>query len=495
MSPRVHRLLRGVVAVGVLGASTLGNCFGATTPGAGASVEHWNRLLAPFYRDGEKDLVTVVLVDDGPWRRDRGGFLRYSEYDALLRRIAEAKPRAIFLDYVLGPRTPAADDDPVVLATTLRHITSEEDGLGIPVFLAVLNPCGPTLRPATALEASPGFGLRDEMVDLLAPKRVQPVVIEWSGYGAYYPLRLRPQALKREQPLCALAGHDAKPWLTPAAALYQALDGTLPHVEPPTNGEEADRDHFADEQMLVFWGAGVSEPMRSRHGIACPVFRGFRSRLSWSWLLLWEEGARLLPGSSNASLAGCTFADTLQASELMAATPDPALRNWIEDRAVLVGPGRFEDDDFVHSPVHGAVFGVHLHAMALDNLLRSGGRIYRAPKSWLGVPADKRATFVVGALLLVGLKLVQRILEQKRAAAAVGAQRWLPQVRNYLLALVAFVVLLGIAAYGFAEWWLLPPIDWVVLLGVFATVFSLDWLLARMAAAGGRATAPEGGSS
>lgn len=53
----------------------------------------------------------------------------------------------------------------------------------------------------------------------------------------------------------------------------------------------------------------------------------------------------------------------------------------LNDRVVIFG-GRYENSsDIIESPVHGNIPGMHLHAMALDNLMTKGGRYLAVPRT------------------------------------------------------------------------------------------------------------------
>ena len=77
------------------------------------------------------------------------------------------------------------------------------------------------------------------------------------------------------------------------------------------------------------------------------------------------------------------------------------LAEFLEDRYVFYGGNFAMAEDMVTPPTHGPVPGVFLHAMALDNLLRSGGEYKRVeggawPRTW-------SFWLTVLAILLVGV--------------------------------------------------------------------------------------------
>ncbi|MFC0634861.1 CHASE2 domain-containing protein [Brevundimonas balnearis] len=91
----------------------------------------------------------------------------------------------------------------------------------------------------------------------------------------------------------------------------------------------------------------------------------------------------------------------------------------LEDKLVLIGAVFDNGNDWIPSPLHGAVPGVHLHAMALDNLLTAGPAYLKK---------DPRALFVRGDLHTLVVTFVgvfaACLMALVRAGAVEAGRRW-----------------------------------------------------------------------
>lgn len=97
------------------------------------------------------------------------------------------------------------------------------------------------------------------------------------------------------------------------------------------------------------------------------------------------DGWRYMPGVLRQFFADppspiCPYHRTLSMVQLNE-LPEPALASYLAGRYVLVGANVPAYNDFANSPIHGLIPGVHLHAMALDNLLTYQGA-YKQSTGW-----------------------------------------------------------------------------------------------------------------
>lgn len=101
----------------------------------------------------------------------------------------------------------------------------------------------------------------------------------------------------------------------------------------------------------------------------------------------------------------CPYTRVLPVRELrrLAKTPE-ALDDALAGRAVIYGMSLQSTGDVFRAPVHDELAGLHLHAMALDNMITFGGRIKRSeefdPSIWnRGTAFTLLALFVLTLLL------------------------------------------------------------------------------------------------
>ncbi len=108
---------------------------------------------------------------------------------------------------------------------------------------------------------------------------------------------------------------------------------------------------------------------------------------------------------SGAEKSRCLYNFTLSASDLEVSTPEDRalLSKLLRDRLVLVGANITSTGDLVHSPVHGQIPGVYLHAMALDNLVTLGMDYDREPASLLDFDVNWLDLVEIGLVALIAL--------------------------------------------------------------------------------------------
>ncbi len=346
-----------------------------------------------------RDDITVVLYDQEFLDGSGSAWpITYGQHaDNLLRLAGEKglRPKVIFLDITFGQER----EDRTVkdLADALCAV----QGMGIQVFLAGL-PTGPKgelqVRSGLQKGAAPCFELVG--VDYF-PDELDGLAwtYELSRHWAGNRMASGPQPIKGEPfyPSAALA----------IASARLKLDQTL--------GPEQGR-------MALVWGHN-SAPQDSRPRSLAGCHEGQRelSQVIPKVLRnLFDEEARtpLCPYHRTLSADQLNYMDTSE------------LRRYVQGKFVLVGANVPGYNDFVQSPVHGLLPGVHVHAMALDNFLTFGDE-YKAHVEWTD-PLHRilvgPALLGVAAVFLVHLlwNLVRRRVAAffAHAAAFEDFQRW-----------------------------------------------------------------------
>lgn len=93
----------------------------------------------------------------------------------------------------------------------------------------------------------------------------------------------------------------------------------------------------------------------------------------------------------------CAYHATLPLSALRK-MPGEALQPLIEDRLIVYGGNLQSMDDAQYSPVHGRLAGLHMHAMALDNLLHFGHHYPEAEEFDLDKPYSAGTLFPIAVV-------------------------------------------------------------------------------------------------
>lgn len=184
------------------------------------------------------------------------------------------------------------------------------------------------------------------------------------------------QALKTRA-RAALAGAPAK-----APALDRVFDAPLDVVW----GSRPDPAYLAMTKAV----SGHEAPCRG-------VDAGWRARLGGQ-MAGWKGS-----GAASGSQQECPYALTLGYDRLVAGvgleTRD--LERLLAGRLVMVGGHFRASNDWVESPVHGQVPGVHYHAMALDNLIEAGPDYRRNATAF--VDSDLLKSLLIAMLAFFGV--------------------------------------------------------------------------------------------
>jgi hypothetical protein len=326
------------------------------------------RLLSAWYPAKGQDQITVVMIDDTylTWRHQASSKPKWpldlSEHGRILARIQEAGARSIFVDMIYATERPGPGASEA-FAALIRDIVNGQPGFSpVPVMLADV--FGTTMAPRRC----GGQPMPNGMVlpDLAcAATTVAPV--RWQRTSTTYPA---------ERPAWGCGGM----WPTPAFAQFAIIDGG-PSPRCGTGTEQP--------PLFVVWGHNISAQMARRPGYeecryrqdASTVLSGIEVVLRGVFIGFDRQYAER--GSNP-----CLYTDTISAAALFDDTESgKALRKrFISGRHVILGTDIVGETDEAVSPVQGAVPGVYLHAMALDNLL-----VTRGSKSKRDFPAYQRA--------------------------------------------------------------------------------------------------------
>ncbi len=368
--------------------------FGLANASKAQSMRLSARVAAPFYDDSARDAIAVVLIDDRALDAVGMGWPpTYRQYDALLQRVLEQRPRAVYLDVLLLEEREYDDSFESAYASLNAAVAAHDPA--IPVFF--------------------GVGAPGQCSIFSSDGGVQDVVTGWQGVGAGYPLRVDADSVHEgaahmacDRPGVTGAGTDSV-----AFALYRHACAT---------GSEAGCREAASAfppaamglPLAVQWG--WRPPVRDGDGTRCEGPQDVAAgRPSPTRMERWTSAARLAwdsfrgaadPGREDRNRERCVFPLTVFADALVhdetLMERGPGGRPLLEDRVVLVGTRLIGLDDLVSTPVNQQVPGVYLHAMALDNLMQWGRDRVHVNASlgpWIGLGTAVLMSLAAGWLL------------------------------------------------------------------------------------------------
>ena len=334
-------------------------------------------MTAQFsYPAQARDQITVVMYDREFLAATGSAWpIRYQDHaDWLLRLTADpaARPKAIMLDITFGQER----DDPTLAALQQALCTIQND-FKVPVFLAALpSPEDGRLRVRSGLVADQP-GLASACFTLVGVDYVPDPLdgLAWS----YQLSRHLTDAGWQSGP--SSAPQDAPAYRSAAMAMAQ----DVAHIDL---GEET-------VPMAMVWGHNSApQTHRPEHLVNCRLGeREYQQFIPGVLRQLWEDAVRppLCPYHQTLSMA--------QLGEMSEADLAP----YVGGRYVMVGAHVPGYNDFADSPVHGIIPGIHMHAMALDNLLTYKGR-YKLSAEWTLPPS--LALLAPGLLVILVVFLV-----------------------------------------------------------------------------------------
>lgn len=309
--------------------------------GLDAATERYSRhifyqLAAPSYPDTGQQRTAVVLVTDRTVVDLGGGWpLDHSIHAMLLQAILAQEPAALMIDFFILDERPGTE----ALRDLLRKNANDR---GIPVLVAV-----PPLEPG--LEQTIHDSLRElsGQLTLVSVGRSDPST-DSQTYPAVSPFG-------RSLPTAAFA------------AAAEVCGGSREQGLCP----DSLRSFRPDRDMEVVWGvrqpdygaiAGEPDGTPFDYIYNCrPLPQSFLARLE-----------RSLLGGRDALRSDCPYSPTIEAQDVLFEQGDRLVEGILRDRVVFYGGQLAGLPDFVLPPTHHLLAGVHIHAMAFDNLLTFG---------------------------------------------------------------------------------------------------------------------------
>jgi hypothetical protein len=302
-----------------------------------------------------RDQITVVMYDHQFLSQTGSAWpISYQDHaDWLLRLTSDpnTRPKAVMLDITFGQ-----DRADATLPAFRQALCKVQNEFKVAVFLAAL-PSPDTGKLTVRSGLGPKPGSSEPACFTLVGVDYLPDPLD--GVAWDYPLtRHLANGAWQDGP----AESEQKP-LQPAyrsAAMAMAQD--VAHIEL---GEE-------DARLALVWGL-KSAPQADRPDSLSHCKPGAYN----AW--------RYVPGVlrqffADPPLPICPYHRTLSMAQLNE-LPEQALASYLAGRYVLVGAQVPAYNDFANSPIHGLIPGVHLHAMALDNLL-TYQRAYKQNTGW-----------------------------------------------------------------------------------------------------------------
>jgi CHASE2 domain-containing sensor protein len=196
-----------------------------------------------------------------------------------------------------------------------------------------------------------------------------------------------------------------------------------------------------------------------------------------------NPGVRFMEAVGSGPRDACIYSLHLEYDRLVAGLGlDPEdYETLLGDRLVLIGT-QFDGTDWIATPLHGQLPGVHWHAMALDNLIEKADEYRRGEGKGLGAGDlwEALITFILGT----GIALLIGCYQDGAAAAD-------PRLKRRRLALyfisglsILTVSLIAVLTLAFRVW-VSVPINWIAILLMILglTITMIDGTVAKGTAA------------
>lgn len=381
-------------------------------------------LAAALYKSRVSDQITVLLYDDAFLQdNDLSWPLKYGDQATWLLSAAgngepDARPKAMFVDITFGQERPSDKSIDELVDAVCRIGVDWQ----IPLYLAALpDPHSGELRVRSRLLGAERNG---KPCFKLVGVDYEPDAID--GYAWSYPLYQH--TYEHEGHTTFVSGRkeedDQREYRSAAVALAEDA------------GTAADGSRLAlqvgSDPLAVYWGVDSVTDADGMHRIEKGCTPGTSDLLD----KLPPVIVALFNGRWPDPVAPlCSVHRSLSFGELNN-LDDAASHALLRDKYVLVGAKVGGFNDWINSPVQGPLPGVHLHAMALDNLLTLGNA-YKVQHEWhdifhdiehgelLGNAADMELieAFVLTMLTVVGGAFLFASLKQR-------LKRWLARVNR-----------------------------------------------------------------
>jgi hypothetical protein len=395
--------------------------------------------------------MTVLLLDDSALKvlGESWPIPRATHADLLWDLYQTYRPRVIMVDILFFDRRPGEDADLARLRKVLGGI--KKDGT-TKVFLAS-DGSAPEASPSTAFASLAGVA--------------ELVAVSWDGTGRstlYYPLATG----------AGVAGNGKAPG--PAYAIYRYLCATaLPSVRAAMHCPQArDFGKLFATPMQVVWGVRAPDLNweQANRGIRC---RTMSKRMIER---VWQYARLSLFGESKDYPQTCPYAQIIKVRDFA----DQSFRNLGDVKAayrkalgqdgeaapkIVFYGARFKGaEDVVETPTHGGLAGVHLHAMALDNLLTLGS-------GYIRMEGDSRRLLIIEWLLALAVVTLAVVVRDLRAAGLSrgGTPTGLLRIDLRLFVIIPFIYFVMYVSFVHLR---LAPINWVGFLGFAGLVELVD---------------------
>jgi hypothetical protein len=329
-----------------------------------------NYLAAPAYPSKARDQIVLVMADTVSLSElDLSWPLPFAEQADVIGKILKHEPRVLAMDLLfLDSRGDEGLDFLVDTVTESRG--------GIPIIGA----------------AAPAVGAPAERRQILPLSIEANITVRTDWHDIGYRLLGDGQVSPPSRPSLALAIYQEA--CNREDTDQQSPIDTLCASHAPFNEADFERE------MLVFWGTGAPDysALFQRMDIADDLFRCVRDSSS-----AWERVVRMFVRQESAPRETCAFHPVLPLDLLMR-LDDDVLDAALGDKIVIYGIDHPGIPDVVNPPTSHPIPGVHLHAMALDNLLTFGSEYFgtvTAPLWGVGSLALPTLKFVVASFMFV----------------------------------------------------------------------------------------------
>lgn len=410
-----------------------------------ATTRIYAPLLSLNYSKAGQQAIAVMTIDDTDLKEYGLSWpVPLDYYQRLLDGIVKRSPKAIFLDVLFLDNKPKKEVDSLIGAAC------RATDAGIPFFLATY-----ALESLSSDTERELFAARTKSgAPCVIP--VRPTITPDSLDQSQWAYPLRPRNADEGH------GHADLPDSVALGMYCRLYRHTCPaKTEVPLALIWASKAAPANAATMV---------VRDKQGSLAPVCRDV-----WNW---WEviPGAALFRQVAHMSLLPlCPYNQVIPVRAFKnygftAAQLDEELRG----KVVLIGVDLKSIGDNLFSPLHGRLPGVHVHAMALDNLISFDGQ-YRenGDFEWRELWHSSANRFIFLSLLLTAAVMVPWNIYKKRVLADESGNSipdkpkplWPSKVRMFFLSpVMLFLGTPGLGKRGqkLFQWLLLPIINVVI---------------------------------
>lgn len=408
--------------------------FGISSSSSNASAQWLNRVFASSYKNTGQQQIAVILIDDAYLMRNNTYWpMPYGEQSKLFKRLLAYKPKAVFVDFLYSHDHSVGD--PAQGSQLLANVFERYRHQGIPLVLA-----------NTGQERGED-GRANTLANLA--KISSAALVVWNGFGDKYPLAV-------ETPL--------GPMETPALSMYRQYCQAHTCTDLPSDTRAA----VESPSIAIQWGINLAPQQVRIADIAhCSATKGFFIDMAKEFFqaIFWKLAG---PDQSR-----CLYNFTLSASDLEASTPEDRalLAELLRDRLVFVGANITSTGDLVHSPVHGKIPGIYLHAMALDNLITLGMNYDREPAN---LPNFDVNWLDILEVALLGLIAVLKALHERQNPASGTVGMTIARGGFFSSSVLSFALMVGVImllSYGLHRFHY-TPVNVLAVLMLSLAIFS-----------------------